>query len=267
MDTETLFRRIVPAPPPDPGLKWRGTPTEGRPFVRLALYSDCSFRRMELSHWTPTPVGWPERLGEHLDRQGTGLEFSTVFVGEHRHYPPPHDLGRYLKLTGDPDLVMVQTGRLYSRHCVFPDTRRTLEAREYLAHRLGPRVFAGYKALRPFVRAFGRPVVEYPGAHRLERFLEDAKAQWPQARIVVVPPFPRVHPQPMHVPIDARTHDDMHAAAQRAGVEWLDLGHVLGDDPALRCANGYNLNAEGSRRFGDALAQALFPALVTTGHP
>ena len=66
----------------------------------------------------------------------------------------------------------------------------------------------------------------------------------------------------------ARVEEDTRAAAARCGVTLLDFADVLGKDPQLRCAAGYNLNSRGSQIVGDKLAAFLLersrePAMFT----
>jgi hypothetical protein len=97
-------------------------------------------------------------------------------------------------------------------------------------------------------------VREYPGTAPLESFLALARETWPQARIVVMAPFPRHIASPKVRAMEARVHDEQLAAAQRAGAEFVDCAPALLASPERTTgANGYNLNSTGSRIVAERL--------------
>jgi hypothetical protein len=66
---------------------------------------------------------------------------------------------------------------------------------------------------------------------------------------------------------EARVLADIRALAAEKGVELLAMGDLVpADTPGLRCANGYNLNEEGSRRVGDRLADWILDGAPPRGY-
>jgi hypothetical protein len=258
---EQFFDRVFPRPY-DHALRWRGDAPAGLPVLRVAHYGDCSFREMPLSHGVHTPAGYPRYMAAALRERGLGMEFSSVVAG--RFEDLPHEYPTWhLKLTGDPDVVLVHLGAQYRRLVVVPDTPRTLAAREAVGRRLGRHVFLGYRVVHPLARLAGRFSLPYAGAQELERFLAMLRERWPRARVAVVLPFParaaaaaRQHERARLVEADSRE------AAGQAGAEVIDLAAVVpGAALELRCANGYNLNAAGSAAVGEHLAAWALAAL------
>jgi lysophospholipase L1-like esterase len=233
---------------------WPGTAHPDLPTVRMLHVGDCSLRTMESSHDFCAPLGYPRVAAEALLEQGIGTEFSHYFAVLFEHLPDMELLRRRMKLSGDPDVIVVQVGASYARRLILPDTRAIMRLRSDLGRRLGPRVFNVYRPLRPVVRHIGRHPTEWHGSEALERFLRDVRWEWPEASVVLLQPFLGVHPYPTQLPIRARTAAHVHAAAERCGVPELDFTDLLGTDPSLRGANGHNLNARGSELVGRELA-------------
>jgi hypothetical protein len=72
-------------------------------------------------------------------------------------------------------------------------------------------------------------------------------------------PFPRRIASPQVRAMETRVHDEQLAAARRAGVEFVDCAPaLLASDERTTGANGYNLNATGSRIVAEQLL-ALLP--------
>ncbi len=55
----------------------------------------------------------------------------------------------------------------------------------------------------------------------------------------------------------AEVENDSRVVAERCGATVMEFADVLGKDPSLRCAAGYNLNSRGSRVVGEKLAEWL----------
>ncbi|HET8673567.1 MAG TPA: hypothetical protein VFL87_08025, partial [Thermoleophilaceae bacterium] len=201
------------------------------------------------------PLGFPAVAAERLLAAGIGMEFAHYFAVTFEHLPDVATLRRRVHLDGTPDVIVVQLGATYARRVILPDTPAIMRLRVDIARRLGRGTFAWYRVLRPIVRRVGRHKARYPGAAPLERFLNDVREEWPEADVVVLQPFERTHPYPSQLSISERTRRDLHDACRVAGLAELDLRAVLGTDPALRGANGYNLNARGSELVGEALAR------------
>jgi hypothetical protein len=252
---QRVWRAVFGPYPVDRAYQWRGTPIDGRPFLRVAHFGDCLFREMPLSHGIHTMPGYPCVLGERLGWAGLGMEFSTMMVARFEHLPQtPDALTTYLKLTGDPDVVLVHTGGVYSRLQVLPSTHEILRMREDVGRALGRRVFVGYAALRPTLRAFGRWDERYAGAEAVGGHLRAVRERWPHARVAVIAPFERATSR-RQARLCRRITDDVRAQAAAAGVAFLDCTDLLpAERRDLRCANRLNVNAAGSRLVGDRLA-------------
>jgi hypothetical protein len=249
-----VYRGVFGTPAPDGVRGWEPTTAPGLTNLTLLHVGDCGLRTMEAGHDFRAPLGFPAVAAAELARDGIGVEFFHYFAVKFEQLPDIELLRRRTHLSGDPDVIVVQLGANYGRRIVIPDRKLVQRFRVDLARRLGRRVFLGYRLLRPLVRVFGRHPNAYHGTGALERFLRAAAEEWPEARIVLLQPFYRAHPYPTQRPIQDRTCVDMSAAAKRCGVEELDLTDLLGTDPALRGANGYNLNWRGSEMVGSELA-------------
>jgi hypothetical protein len=260
-----LLRAMAKAagpPPDDHALRWRGTGEPGEPVLRIAHFGDCSWREMPLSHGVHTPPGYPRAIARRLSAEGIGLEFSSTVAHQFDHLPREGELDVYVKLTGDPDVVLVQLGAMYTRLIVLPDSPELLRLRQRISKSLRRRVFLAYRPLRPVQFRFGRFSTPYAGADELRAFLERAHARWPGARLGVLLPFPRVYAAPHQLAIWERVRADVAAAAEAAGSEVIDANALLPRDAAhLRCANGYNLNADGAALVGDRLADWVLAGL------
>jgi hypothetical protein len=242
----------------DPVKAWRGTAGEGLECLRVLHVGDCGIRCMESSHDPSGPIGFPSVAAERLRAAGVGLEFSHYFAVNYDRLPDMERLKRVSKLSGDPDVILVQLGATYGRRVVISDTRRVMQVRYDLARRMHPRLLRGwYRVLRPWVRLVGRHDSVYPGPAPLERALIDLRRTWPSATLVLLKTFPRSFIYPTAVPIMARVEADAQATAERLGLPFLDFDQELGRDPKLRCTAGYNLNASGSELVGQRLAQWL----------
>jgi hypothetical protein len=246
---------VSPLDPPDPSRGWRGIVPEGRAPLRLAIYGDCSWRAMEAAHGTHTPPGYPLVMAQDIVAAGGALEVGFGIFGWYEGLPQTEEkLTEHLKLTGAPDLVVVQLGAIYGLRRVVSDNNRLDKLRGAVARALGPLAIHVSRITRPVGQRLGTPAREYPGTTPLESFLDLAQRTWPSARVVLMAPWPRHIASPKVRETEARVHDEQVAAAQRSGVEFLDCAPAL-----LACserttgANGYNLNATGSRIVADQL--------------
>jgi hypothetical protein len=253
-----LYRAVVgPAVDLDPVREWRGTGDPDLPLLRVLHVGDCGIRRMETSHDPMAPLGFPATAADRLLEQGVGMEFFHYFAINYDSLPSIDRLERISKLSGDPDVILVQLGGTYGRRVIVPDVRRTMQLRYELSRRVGRLVFRWYKVLRPWVRVFGRHKSEYPGPEKLEQHLNALQERWPSAEIALLVTFPRSFIYPTAVPIMARVEEEARAAGENCGVTVIEFADVLGKDPKLRCAAGYNLNGRGSELVGEKLASWL----------
>ncbi len=250
-----VYRALLGATPPDPVRAYPGTARPGLPTLRLLHVGDCGLRSMEAGHDFRAPLGFPRAAADRLLEHGIGMEFAHYFAVTFEHLPDIETLRRRSHVSDAPDVIVIQLGATYARRLILPDRRPIMRLRVDIARRLGRRTFPGYRALRPVVRRLGRHPTPYQGAAGLCSFLAELRREWPGADVVIVQPFERAHPYPSQLPIAERTRRDLRELARAAGVAELDLGAVLGTDPALRGANGYNLNARGSELAGEALAR------------
>jgi hypothetical protein len=241
-------------PPEDRALRWRGTAEAGKPLVRVAHFGDCGWREMAQSHGVHTDPGYPRFMAEALAEDGVGMEFSSWVVHELKWLPRHEDLDAHLRLTGDPDVVIVQLGAMHTRLIMLPDSPEMLRLRARVARAFGRHVFAVHRPL-PWIRAaFGRFSHPYEGPEPIAPFLGALRERWPRARVVVVLPWLRmIAARRQHAMLD-RVRADWRAAAEAAGVEWIDVEPDAHPD---RCVNGYNLGPEASRRVGRRLAREL----------
>jgi hypothetical protein len=253
----TGYRAVFGPRPDDPARGWRGATPEGLPVLRLLYVGDCGMRQMEISHQLRAPLGWPAVVAERLVDNGVGFEFSHSFTVLFEDLPDMETLQRHCKLSDDPDVIAVQLGATYVRRVIISDTERMIRLRDDVKRRLGRGVWPGYKLLRPWVRVFGRFMTQYNGASELERFLREVRARWPEAEVVLMPPFPRSFTYPASVSVRDQVDADVRAVAARTDTALLEFDDVLGDDPALRGVAGYNLNSRGSRLAGERIADWL----------
>jgi hypothetical protein len=245
--------------PDDPSRGWRGIVREPGAARRMAIYGDCSWRSMEAAHGTHTPPGYPLALAERIAAGAAGLEVGFGIFGWYEGLPQTEEgLTEHLKLSGPPDLVVVQLGAIYGLRRVLGDNNRLDTLRGAVARALGPLAIPVSRITRPFGQRLGSNAREYPGTAPLESFLALARATWPQARIVLMAPFPRRIASPHVRAIERRVHDEQLAAAERAGVEFLDCSPaLLAAGERTTGANGYNLNAAGSRIVAGELLRFL----------
>jgi hypothetical protein len=251
---KAVVEKAAGPPHVDRALRWRGTAEAGKPLVRVAHFGDCGWREMPLSHGVRTDPGFPRAMAEALAEDGLGMEFSSWVVGEIEWLPPYEYLDLHLRLTGDPDVVIVQLGSIHSRLAILPDTPEMLRLRERIGRKSGRHVFAAQHVLQPARAALGRFRHPYPGVEPFATFLGDVRRRWPQARLVVLLPWPRTIACRRQREQMERVRADERAAAEAVGVEWLDVAQDALPD---RCANGYNLGPESSRRVGRRLAREL----------
>jgi hypothetical protein len=245
--------------PPDPARGWRGAVNDPGAARRMAVFGDCSWRAMEAAHGTHTPPGYPRAMAERLAQDGPGLQVGFGIYGWYELLPQTaEELVRHLKLDGPPDLVVVQLGAIYGLRRVLPDNNRLDRLRGAVARALGPLAIHVSRITRPVGQRLGSSASEYHGPARLESFLALARATWPEARIVLMAPFPRRIASPQVRAIGARIHREQAAAAAGAGVDFLDCGPALQAAQArTNGANGYNLNSAGSEIVAGELLEKL----------
>jgi hypothetical protein len=250
-----VYRAVVGPPAEDQVRAWRGTATNGHPAVRMLHVGDCGVRRMDASHDLYGPPGYPKVAAERLLEDGIDIEFSHYFAVRFEHLPDLEALHRHTRLSGKPDIVLVQVGAAYTRRILLPDTPRIHQLRDDVGRRAGSLVRPFYRLLRPCLRLFGRHSAEYQGADSLAAFVDELRREWPEVEVVLVAPFRRSPGYAAGEPIAARVEADLHAlASSKPGVSVLDCDDVLGRDPGLRCVTGYNLNGDGCELVGEKLA-------------
>ena len=257
MLAKRLYRAIVGPPVDDLVRAWPGTAGDGLRTLRYLHIGDCNFRRMDFAHDTQAGPGYPLAAAEGLRAHGIGVEFAHYFAVNFAHLPDRASLLRHVKLSAAPDVISVQLGGNYTRWIVIPDTVRTMQLRVELGRRLGRLTFRGYRLMNPFLALLGRPAAIYPGIEPYEDFLRLLTDLWPNARIVLVPPFPRCFENRRQRPIAERVMADIRALAEREDLPSIDTVGLLGRDPGLRGATGYNLNGRGSELIGKQLGSVI----------
>jgi hypothetical protein len=245
--------------PPDPSRGWRGIVRDPGAARRMAIYGDCSWRAMEAAHGTHTPPGYPHTMAERLAGDGPGLEVGFGIYGWYEGLPRTEaELVEHLKLSGPPELVVVQLGAIYGLRRVLPDNNPLDRIRGAVARALGRLAVPISRLMRPVGQRVGSNVRAYPGTEALESFLALAGPTWPDATIVLLAPFPRHIASPQVRATEAKVHDEQEAAARRAGVEFLDCAPLLlAARERTTGANGYNLNAAGSAIVAGELLKFL----------
>jgi hypothetical protein len=257
------YRAVMgPAVTEDPVRAFRGTARDDLPLLRVMHVGDCSIRAMETTHDFKAPVGYPKVMAERLLDEGIGTEFAHYFAITYEYLPDIERLEKVTKMSGAPDVVLVHTGTTYQRRVILNSTPRINQLRVEVGRRLGRRIWLPHRLLlRPLVRLFGRHWNDYNGPEQLEEFVEQVRRTWPDATVVLIPPFPFGWTWPTSWPIVDRIMDDYRATAARLDLPYLHFA-TLGDDNSLRCANGYNLNMRGSEIVGEELARWIVAELA-----
>ena len=249
---------------------WKGTPSGPRGGLRIMHVGDCSLRTMETSHDFEGPIGYPAALGERLAEHGLGVEFGHYFAITYEYLPDIEKLQKVTKLSGAPDLILIHSGTTYQRRVILKSTPRVNQLRLDVGRRLGRSIFFTHRfLLRPLVRRFGKHMNPYNGTGLLDDFIDRAQAAWPQAKVLVIAPFPNSWVYPTSGEIADRVVADVRAMAERRELPFLHFDKLLGRDDSLRCSNGYNLKAPGSKMVGDELAEWVlgqFPKPAATPH-
>lgn len=250
-----LYRALVGERPEDALRAWRGTALPGQEALRVLHVGDCGVRRMDCGHDLLGAPGYPLALAQELQRSGTRMRFDHYFCVNFEVLPELDAIERACRLEGDPDVVLVQVGSAYTRRVILPDVNRVHQLRDELGRRAGRWVFAFYRVLHPFVRAFGRHSTRYRGVGELERFVRKMRDAWPATQVILLLPFRRSPGYPSGEPIAARVEEDIRSLTAIPGVSVFDADPIVGRDPQLRCATGYNLNTRGSQLVGTELAR------------
>jgi hypothetical protein len=251
------YRAMVGPPVDDLVRAWPGTHAPGLTRLRYLHIGDCNFRRMDFAHDTQGAPGYPLTAAELLLERGIGVEFGHYFAVNFDYLPERETLIRRVKLSGPPELVTVQMGGNYTRWIVLPDTDRMMQLRVEVGRRLGGLAFPGYRAMNPALAVFGRRAARYTGIELYEDFLLMARDIWPHADLVILPPFLRCFENRRQRPISERVTADIRDLAERIGAGFVDVQALLGRDPSLRGATGYNVNGEGARIVGEELARVV----------
>jgi hypothetical protein len=248
------YRAMVGPPVDDLVRAWPGTARDGLVTLRHLHIGDCNFRRMDFAHDTQGPPGYPLTAAEILLTHGIGVEFGHYFAVNFDYLPDRETLIRRVKLSGPPDVITVQMGGNYTRWIVIPDTDRMMQMRVEVGRRIGRLAFPGYRAMNPGLALFGRRAARYTGIEPYEDFLLMLGDIWPQADLVLLPPFLRCFENRRQRPINERVTEDIRDLAGRLGAGYVDTQALLGRDRSLRGATGYNVNGEGARLVGEELA-------------
>jgi hypothetical protein len=262
--------RAVMGPPvtEDPLRAWKGTAAGGRNPLRVMHVGDCTVRAMDTSHDYDAPVGYPKAMAEGLLEAGVAMEFSHYFAITYEYLPEIERLEKITKLSGAPDLIIVHTGITYQRRLVLKSTQRVNQVRLDAGRRLGRHIFTAHPLLvRPLVRLFGRHWAPYSGTDLLDGFIDELERRWPEARLVLMPPFPTSWTYPTSREIWERVLADGRALAERRGLPFMEFDELLAGHEDIYCVNGFNLNTPGSQLVGDELAKWVLAEVVETHKP
>ena len=234
--------------PQDGAALWTLTPERDRPSVDVLRLGACEAREMNGCHSITAPVGYPRYMGEELEAAGASLGFQNMFVWHLADWPDGDMLlkRRRRQRAGEPpDLVLLQVGGWSAMKTILGFHRRLVGLREHLGRWVGPLIWPIHSFQALFFRRFGRVMPEQ-GFDELERFVGLVRELWPGVRIVVMEPWRSGMRGAFDEERLARATADLQAAAERMGCDWMPAPR-FGRGRALRCSNGYNLNAAGSR--------------------
>lgn len=255
--------RAVFGRPFDPTRTYRGTVRDGEPLLRVVRFGSCDFRAMDGPHGLHTPIGYPRFLVERLNRAGLSVEFSNVFLLLFSELPRDGEqLRRHVKLTGDPDVVLLTVGGIHAYRSILPASRRLAELRDKVSRLMGPFVYVAYRPMHVLARRFGRLYRPYGGTEEMVAFAELVRREWPDARIVVAPALRAACEGVFDRALLDRIGDETAGRARELGLDVCEIRDALGTDMALRAANGVNPNTAGSRVIGEHLAEWLEQAGV-----
>jgi hypothetical protein len=240
--------------PPDPGHAYRGTATTDRVDLRVVRYGGCEFRSMPVAHTLASQAGYPRHLGNLLAARGMLMEFSNIFVNALEYLPRTADgLREHVKLTGEPDVVLVQVGTHYSYRTILGVGLRRSIVRDMVGRALGRHVFAAYRMANPIFRHIGRHYLPYHGPARLREFLELVRRECPDAHVVVLGLFPPFADGAFSPTTQSAVSRELLEEAERVGVDTIDMEEVVPRTPAVYCSNGAQLNEQGSRLVAEAI--------------
>src|SRR6185437_7483760 len=79
--------------------------------------------------------------------------------------------------------------------------------------RAGRLAFPGYRAMSPGLALVGRPAARYPGIEPYEDFLLMVGDVWPQADLVLLPPFLRCFENRRQGPVNERVTEEIRDLA------------------------------------------------------
>jgi hypothetical protein len=246
--------------PPDPARGWRGIAPDGLPVVRLLIFGECAWRSYELGHGTHNPVGYPRAMAQRLVEHGVGLEVSIVRAELFEQLPrTPEELTRHVRLSGPPDVVLVQIGGAHMLWRISPlrPNPRLDPLRWALMRRIGRLVWPATLLRYGMGMIVGRPPFPYPGhCEPIERLFQLVADEWPAAARVLAPPLQTGLDYPYQRALAPRLHADMRGVADRTDTAYIDFADALADSPLpVHSANLYNLNAHGSQLVGNHLAE------------
>lgn len=249
----TISRELFQLPEDATGAWSLPLPAEA-PRIDILRVGNCEFREVEGAHTVTCGVGYPLVMAEVLAAEGIGMGFQNIFAWHVDDFPDSRTLmKRRRSHRGAPDLVIVGVSAYPAMRHVLGFGRRMVGLRENLGRRAGPLIFPVWRCISFVLLRFGR-TMPWQEADGVERFVGVVRELWPEARIAVQEPFmTQALPGAFDLERLARFRDEVRDATLRAGADWIPSPE-LGSDPALRGANGYNVNARGSRVAGEHYA-------------
>ena len=226
--------------------------------VDVLRIGDCKIREIERHHTVKNPPGFPKGMAEEFERQGISFGFQNLFAHHAQQLPDRTVLRKRRRaFRPAPDVVMIQVGTYNAAIAVFGYHRRMIGFRDNAGRWVGRLIFPIWRFIAVFLPRLGRGV-PYEGNENIGWFVEEVRALWPDARIVVQEPFMDAsHRGQLDWQILQRTRDELLDVTMRLdGVEWMPAPR-LGTSQKLRGANGLHFNREGSRLVGSFYAQWL----------
>lgn len=239
-----VARRLVPRPPDAPR-QWKGTAGDHPRRVNVLRYGDCAWRECDYGHNLGRRPGYPQVLADLLARRAVGMGWSWVYMARHQDLPQTEeDLVRFVRLDGDPDLVVLQLSTGHAVRTIWPIRPLWNDARIHLAQRSGPLSLPVYWVMHRVLRAFGRPHSTFPGTDALETFWALVARRWPHAQRVMLGPLCRAYVDGF---IDVERLDEIWGEVARCSLECgvtvvdsIPAMDALRDRIGRRALNGFN---------------------------
>ena len=259
----TLVRRarrahVLVEPVIDPSHGFLGLDAPVDP--RIVRYGSCEFRSMDNGHGLANPVGFPlEAVRVLQEEHGISAGWQNIFVIDFETLPADQvGVMEHYKLDAGPDVAIVAVGAVYGAVNALGDRQALINLRDQLSARAPVRVAeATYRAHRVVLPRIGRAARPYSGLAGLQAFVELLQCTWPDAVVMLELPLDALLEGSWRPEVIEQVRRDVAGLGEELGLEVVDHAERLGGELGLRCLNGYNLNAAGSRVVGRSWADRL----------